>query len=98
MPDTETAVITTGELSRAVTLIRGDIKDVKKDISERPTIGDYRDLRAEVDKKASNDALTYARERIQALEEWQKWAMRIGVPALIGIIFNIANTLDGKLP
>lgn len=98
MSETDTTTITTGELSRAVTLIRGDIKDVKKDISERPTIGDYKDLRAEVDKKASNDAITYARERIQSLEEWQKWAMRIGVPALMGVLVNLANTLDGKIP
>jgi hypothetical protein len=98
MSDTETANITTGELSRAVTLIRGDIKDVKKDISERPTIADYKDLRAEVEKKATTDALGWALSRIKELEDWQKWAMRIGVPALIGVIFNIANTLDGKIP
>lgn len=97
MPDTETA-ITTGELSRAVTLIRGDIKDVKKDISERPTIQDYKDLKEEMGGKASKDALTYLTDRIKDLEDWQKWAMRIGVPALIGVIFNIANTLDGKIP
>ena len=97
MPDTETS-ITTGELSRAVTLIRGDIKDVKKDISECPTIGDYKDLKEEVANKASNDALSYARERIQALEEWQKWAVRLGIPALLGVIFNIATNIDGKIP
>jgi len=98
MPDTQDTVITTGELSRAVNLIRGDIKDVKHDISQRPTAQDYKDLKEEIGKRAHVSELGYANDRIKDLEDWQKWAMRLGVPAMIGVIINLLNTLDGKLP
>lgn len=82
MPEIAETTITNGELSRAVGLIRSDIRDLKKEIDARPTAKD----------------IGYLEQRIKDLEDWQKWAMRIGVPALIGVIFNIANTLDGKIP
>lgn len=97
MSDTQIDSITTGELSRAVSLIRGDIKDVKKDISERPTIQDYKDIKEEITSKASKDSLTAATDRIKELVDWQKWAMRVGVPALLAVIYNLANSIDGKI-
>lgn len=96
--DIETQQITTGELSRAVTLIRGDIKDVKKDISERPTVQDFSELKNTVEKRATVEALNHALQRVRDLEDWQKWAMRLGIPALIGVIVNLLNTVDGKIP
>lgn len=78
----ETETITNGELNRAVKLIRDDIKEMKND----------------VDKKPSQRDLDYLATRLKDLEDWQKWAMRIGIPAIIGIVVNMANTIDGKIP
>lgn len=75
--DSET--ITNGELSRAVKLIRDDIKDVKKDVSERPTTRD----------------IAHLESRIVDLEDWQKWAVRLGVPGLFGVIINLGNSVGG---
>lgn len=80
MSATEAEVITNGELSRAVKLIRDDIKDVKNDVSTRPTTRD----------------IGYLEARIKDLEDWQKWAMRIGVPSLMAVIINTINTLNGN--
>ena len=74
----ETEQITNGELSRAVALIRSDIKEVKRDVSERPTTRD----------------ISFLEMRIKDLEEWQKWAMRIGVPGMVGVIINFVNTIN----
>jgi len=69
MPDTEsTTQITNGELFRAVELIRGDIGGLRSDLGGRPTAND----------------LTYLKERISDLENWQTWATRLGIPSLIG--------------
>lgn len=78
---TETEQITNGELSRAVALIRSDIRDVKNDVSSRPTSRDF----------------GFLEERIKDLEEWQKWAMRIGVPGIIGVIINFIDTVGGQV-
>lgn len=79
MGETDSTSVTTGELSRAVGLIRSDIKDVKKDISEKPT-------------KESVDNL---RQRIVDLENWQTWALRLGIPGLCVAALNAVNTFGG---
>lgn len=74
--------ITNGELSRAVKLIRDDIRDVKDDVAKRPTTRD----------------LSYLETRIKDLEDWQKWAMRLGVPACIGVIVSLTSTISQQIP
>lgn len=62
----DNGVITTGELSRAVAVIRSDIKEVREEVKEKPTTRD----------------LAYLENRVRDLENWQTWAMRLGVPSL----------------
>lgn len=76
MPDTEHAQITTGELNRAVTLIRKDIGELKTNVEARPTTRD----------------LGYLEARIHDLEEFQKWAFRVGIPSLIMVVVNTFDT------
>lgn len=73
---TDETAITNGELFRAVALIRGDIKDLKTDVDAKPTARDF----------------AYLENAIKDLENWQTWAIRIGVPALIGVVFNLVNS------
>jgi len=74
---TDETAITNGELFRAVTLIRGDIKDLKTDVEAKPTQRDF----------------AYLENAVKDLENWQTWAIRLGVPALIGVVFNLVNTV-----
>lgn len=93
MGETEnTTGVTTGELSRAVGLIRGDIKDVKKDISEKPSASDLEAVRREAKAEAGG-----LRQRIVDLENWQTWALRLGVPGLIMAGLNAVNTFGGAV-
>lgn len=95
--------VTTGELSRAVGLIRGDIKDVKKDIQEKPT----QQQLAAVQKEALDKIDTVRREakaeagglrqRIVDLENWQTWALRLGIPGLVAAALNAINTFGGAV-
>lgn len=93
--------ITTGELSRAVGLIRGDIKDVKKDISEKPTQAELNAVQREAAAKIETvrrEAKAEAgglRQRIVDLENWQTWALRLGIPGLIAAALNAINTFGG---
>lgn len=82
MPDTTTdnTTITNGELNRAVGLIRTDIRDLKTDVSARPTTKD----------------LSYLEARIKDLEDFQRWAFRVGIPSLVMVIVNTVNTIQGK--
>lgn len=93
MPDggmADTSNVTTGELSRAVGLIRGDIKDVKKDIQEKPTQAELDAVRREAKAEAGG-----LRQRIVDLENWQTWALRLGVPGLCVAALNAVNTFGG---
>lgn len=80
MPETmDGTTITNGELNRAVNMIRGDIRDLKTDVNTRPTTKD----------------LSYLEARIKDLEDFQKWAFRVGIPSLIMVVVNTANTIKG---
>ena len=95
MPDTDQS-ITTGELSRAVGLIRGDIGQLRTDVNARPDWQDVR--RVEDGLLARIQALGAQVERkdklqdkaINALEGWQTWALRLGGPALVAALVGMA--------
>lgn len=74
--------ITNGELARAVILIRDDIKDLKKDVENKPSTRD----------------IEYLTARISDLEEWQKWGARFGIPALLAIAYNTLTNIDRLVP
>jgi hypothetical protein len=76
----DAAQITTGELSRAVTLIRGDINQVRKEVAEKPTTRD----------------VEYLKERIDGLQSWQTWAMRVGIPGFVMALYSVINQVTGK--
>lgn len=80
-PEGDQTTITTGELSRAVGLIRSDIGDLRLDIRGRPTKED----------------LIYLTERVKNLENWQTWALRLGGPALVGCLVGVASNLGARL-
>lgn len=84
MPDragteSDTRDVTNAELMRAVVLLRGDISNVNNKLEKFPTMETVNNLK----------------ERIVDLEDWQKWAFRLGIPGLIGVILNLANTFGG---
>lgn len=84
MPDragTESDVrdVTNAELMRAVVLLRGDVRNVDDKIAKLPTM----------------ETINHLKERIADLEDWQKWAQRLGLAGLAGIILNLANTFGG---
>ncbi|MDQ5821181.1 MAG: hypothetical protein M3540_07065 [Actinomycetota bacterium] len=95
MPETEQS-ISTGELSRAVALIRGDISTMAAALATRP---DKEDLRRAEDHmvqrlQAAQDLQdlknTLQDKAITALEGWQTWALRLGVPAVGGSLLGVA--------
>jgi len=73
----DTSTITNGELFRAVSLIRGDIGDLRTDVKSRPTSAD----------------LIYLSERVKVLENWQTWALRLGAPTLIATMVTAFSNL-----
>jgi hypothetical protein len=73
----DTSTITNGELFRAVSLIRGDIGDLRTDVKSRPTSAD----------------LIYLGERVKVLENWQTWALRLGAPTLIATMVTAFSNL-----
>lgn len=84
MPDragTESDVrdVTNAELMRAVVLLRGDISNVNSKLEKFPTM----------------ETVINLKDRISDLEDWQKWAQRLGLAGLAGIILNLANTFGG---
>lgn len=81
MADDSPASISTGELSRAVGLIRSDIGDLRSDIRGRPTEKD----------------LIYLSERVKSLENWQTWALRLGGPAVVGCLIGVFSNLQARL-
>lgn len=70
--------ITTGELSRAVELIRTDIAGIKT-------------------TTPSKESVDHLRQRIIDLENWQTWALRIGVPGLCAAALNLINTFSSNV-
>lgn len=79
MGETDNTSVTTGELSRAVGLIRGDIKEITKKVDEKPT----------------KESVDHLKQRVVDLENWQTWALRIGIPGLIVAAWNGLNTFGG---
>jgi len=95
VPLTEDTSIGTGELSRAVALIRGDLSQLRQDISARPTQLDHSQLRQELlDKLKADRDLQDLKNQLQdkaiaALEGWTTWALRLGGPALAGAVVGV---------
>lgn len=93
MPDT-TADIGTGELARAVALIRGDIKAVTEKLEGVPTKVELEQRLS--DAKALADLKNTLQDKaIAGLEEWNTWALRLGGPTIVallaGVVFNAAR-------
>lgn len=70
--------ITTGELSRAVELIRKDIAGIQT-------------------STPSKESVDNLKQRVTDLENWQTWALRIGVPGLCAAALNFINTLSSNV-
>lgn len=60
-------------------MLRGDVRNVDDKIAKLPTM----------------ETINHLKERIVDLEDWQKWAQRLGLAGLAGIILNLANTFGG---
>lgn len=96
--------ITTGELGRAVALIRGDIGRVTAALEQRPDKEDLRRVEdAALARVAAAVELSDLKNELQdkaiaGLEDWQTWALRLGAPAIVaavaGVLFN-ASRLGG---
>lgn len=77
--ESDTRDVTNAELMRAVVMLRGDVRNVDDKIAKLPTM----------------ETINHLKERIADLEDWQKWAQRLGLAGLAGIILNLANTFGG---
>lgn len=90
--------IGTGELARAVALIRGDITTLAAALATRPDKEDLRTTAAALEsKQLALREISELRSQIQDraikdLEDWQTWALRLGAPTLLaavaGVVFN----------
>lgn len=75
--------ITLGEIWRGQELLRGDVKELTQTIVAKPDWNDLKDTRAALEAKLSAEEATRKAERavadkaIAALEDWNKWAVRI---------------------
>lgn len=88
-PDSiDQSIITTGELSRAVGLIRGDISKLRDDVASRPSSEDLARVEAQLRREMAQAATAQTlRDELQdkaiaAVEGWQTWALRLGGPAV----------------
>lgn len=84
MPDRDSyapADISTGEVYRLFNSLKVDLRDVRSDIKAKP----------------SAEEIAGLKERIADLESWQTWAMRLGIPGLIGVVLNLMNTINGGI-
>lgn len=109
MPDRDLYVppsVSTEEVYRLILTLRGDIRDTNTKLDSKPSKNDLMNLKSEIESKASKEAVSSIRteltqeiehleERIVDLESWQTWAMRLGIPGLIGVIVNLLNTVNG---
>lgn len=97
----ETEGITTGELSRAVALIRSDIGTLVAAIAARPDKEDLTKAEQALEARIlATREIHELRAKIQDraikdLEDWQTWALRLGGPALVaavaGVLYNAAR-------
>lgn len=81
MPESEVtnpSTMTTGEVYRLVRDLKADLKVMADKLDARPT----------------KDDITHLESRIADLEGWQTWAMRLGIPALLGVVFNLLDTFN----
>lgn len=93
--------ITTGELSRAVALIRTDIGHLRADVASRPSTADVQRIEDGILERirgaqALADLCHAGHDRdIKDLRDWQTWALRLGGPgvvgALIGVVLNASR-------
>lgn len=96
MPDSEApSGITTGELSRAVSLIRHDIGVLHQALASRPDKDDLRRVEdGLIERIRAAAELQELRNQLQdrsiiAIEGWQTWALRLGAPALLGSVVGV---------
>jgi len=75
--------ITLGEIWRGQNLLREDVKELTKTIVAKPDWNDLKDTRTALEAKIAAEEATRKAERavadkaIAALEDWNKWAVRI---------------------
>ena len=84
---------TSGEIGRHLVLIREDIQQLSTAVEQRPDWNDLKDARANLETLIGAERTIRELQRvvadkaIQGLEEWNRWAVRIIVGAvLLGII------------
>lgn len=94
--------VTLGEIHRGQEDLRKDVKELTSAIQQRPDWNDLKDARAAMEAKLAAEAATRTAERdvadkaIAALEDWNKWAVRIVLGAAgTGVVGWI---LSGGLP
>ena len=94
--------VSLGEISRGLGALRSDVKELTSAVQQRPDWNDLKDAKASVEAKVEAEAATREAERIvadkaiAALEDWNKWAVRIVLGAAgTGIVGWI---LSGGLP
>ena len=68
-----------GEVYRLVGTLKTDINKLDNKLDGKPSTAEYNHLK----------------ERIIDLESWQTWAMRLGIPGLLGVVLNLLNTING---
>lgn len=109
MPDRDLYVpssVSTEEVYRLIQHLRGDIRETNTKLDTKPNKNDLQNLKSEIEGKASKESVAalktdaktdsdHLKERIVDLESWQTWAMRLGIPALLGVVLNLLNTLNG---
>lgn len=86
----DTRDVTNSELMRAVVLLRKDIGGLNEKFAAVPTSKDL-----DAVKDVSNERFDYLKERIHDLENWQTWALRLGIPGLCVAALNAVNTFGG---
>ena len=81
MPSNED--VTLGEIFRGLGDLRGDVKELTKTIVAKPDWNDLKDTRAALEASIAAEEASRKAERlvadkaIAALEDWNKWAVRI---------------------
>jgi hypothetical protein len=102
MPQTDE--ISTGEIWRGLGLLREDIKGLTKAVEQRPDWNDLKEARTSLEAKIGAEESTRKAERlvadkaIAALEDWNKYAVRIVLTAAgTGIVGWIITQAFGTL-
>lgn len=96
--------ISTGEIGRNLALIRDDIKGLTAAVEQRPDWNDLKDFRMNLEARIEAERTIRELQRvvadkaIQALEEWNQWAVRIVIGAIItAAIAAVIAVGSGKL-